>query len=193
MHRWFGPSARLALSVLLTAVASGCGLLDDPPTGGASSSSTPSSPAGPSTTAPDTAVVTTMVSPEPKAEVEPGPASEGALLLRADLVGAAAVPGPGDADGSARLIVTPDGEDEVCFSLMPVNVGAISGLHLHEGKTGAEGPVVIDLTTPDTDSTRGCPHVDLAALARIAARPGDFYADIHTGDPPAIAVRGQLD
>lgn len=197
MRRWKWPPARLGLSLAIAIVVlAGCGLLDDPPSGGATTtigatvapvvrSSLPE--------AAETSSTTTVDASPPSTVPEGGAAPDGALLLRADLTGAASVPGPGDPDGSARAILTSDEHgDEICFSLIPTNLAAPTGLHVHQGAAGAEGPIVIDLTRPDTNSTRGCMAIPEGALERVVAAPGDFYVDVHTAEPPGVAARGQL-
>lgn len=67
-------------------------------------------------------------------------------------------------------------------------------MHIHEAAAGKSGPIVIPLTTPaasDT-TTKGCSNADATLIGRMAARPGDFYVNVHTTTYPQGAVRGQL-
>jgi len=73
--------------------------------------------------------------------------------------------------------------------------------HIHEGRAGVPGPVVVTFfqpgvnaaSLPDTlSSVAGCVEADPALAARIAARPGGWYVNIHTAEFPAGAIRGQL-
>ena len=123
-----------------------------------------------------------------------------ATTLAATLKGANEVPGPGDPDGRGRALVRLAG-DQACFLLQWSGIGAPTASHIHEGRAGAPGPVVVPFfqpgvnaaSLPDTlSSVAGCVAVDPALAARIAARPGSWYVNIHTADFPAGAIRGQL-
>jgi hypothetical protein len=123
-----------------------------------------------------------------------------AVLLAATLKGANEVPGPGDPDGRGRAVVRLAG-DRACFLLQWSGIGAPTASHIHEGRAGVAGPVVVPLfqpgvnaaSLPDTlSSVAGCVDVDPALAARIAAKPSNWYVNIHTADFPAGAIRGQL-
>jgi CHRD domain len=129
-----------------------------------------------------------------------GKASGKATTLAATLKGANEVPGPGDPDGRGRAVVRLAG-DKACFLLQWSGIGAPTAAHIHEGRAGVAGPVVVlffqpgvnAASLPDTlSSVAGCVDVDPALAGRIAARPGSWYVNIHTADFPAGAIRGQL-
>jgi hypothetical protein len=129
-----------------------------------------------------------------------GGSSGKVTTLAATLKGANEVPGPGDPDGRGRAIVRLAG-DQACFLLQWSGIGAPTASHIHEGRAGTPGPVVVPFfqpgvnaaSLPDTlSSVAGCAEVDPALAARIAARPSDWYVNIHTADFPAGAIRGQL-
>ena len=120
--------------------------------------------------------------------------------LAATLKGANEVPGPGDPDGRGRAFVGLAG-DRACFALEWSGIGAPTAAHIHEGRAGVAGPVVVLFFQPGTNaaslpgtlsSVAGCVDVDPALARRIAARPRDWYVNIHTADFPAGAIRGQL-
>jgi CHRD domain len=120
--------------------------------------------------------------------------------LAATLKGANEVPGPGDPDGRGRAVVRLAG-DQACFLLQWSGIGAPTASHIHEGRAGVPGPVVVPFfqpgvnaaSLPDTlSSVAGCVDVDPALAARIAATPSGWYVNIHTADFPAGAIRGQL-
>jgi hypothetical protein len=120
--------------------------------------------------------------------------------LAATLKGANEVPGPGDPDGRGRAFVGLAG-DRACFALEWSGIGAPTAAHIHEGRAGVAGPVVVLFFQPGTNaaalpgtlsSVAGCVDVDPALASRIAARPRDWYVNIHTADFPAGAIRGQL-
>jgi CHRD domain len=127
-------------------------------------------------------------------------ASGKATLLAASLNGANEVPGPGDPDGRGRAFVRLAGT-KACFVLQWSRITAPTAAHIHAGRAGVAGDVVVlffepganAASLPDTvDSVAGCVDVDRALARKIAAHPRDFYVNIHTADFDAGAIRGQL-
>ncbi len=116
-------------------------------------------------------------------------------LLRAGMTGAAERPNPGDSDGAGTgaFMLSPD-KGRVCFTLAVRNTALPTvGAHIHRGTADQAGPVVVPLQAPGaTGTSSGCATVDAALLREIAQNPAGFYANVHTGDFPAGAVRGQL-
>jgi len=129
--------------------------------------------------------------------VAPGVAAAGdrATLLAASLTGGREVPGPGDPDGSGRAFVRLDG-DRACFLLQWSRISAPTASHIHVGRRGVAGPVVVLFfqgQLPDTlDAVAGCAPADPAVVKAVAANPRDYYVNIHTADFPDGAIRGQL-
>ena len=131
----------------------------------------------------------------------PGAAASGkAVSLAATLKGANEVPGPGDPDGRGRAVVRLAG-DRACFVLRWSGIAAPTAAHIHEGRAGVAGPVVVLFFQPGTNaaslpgtlsSVAGCADVDPALARRIAARPSNWYVNVHTADFPDGAIRGQL-
>jgi hypothetical protein len=120
--------------------------------------------------------------------------------LAATLNGANEVPGPGDPDGRGRAFVKLAG-DTACFALEWSKISAPTAAHIHEGRRGVAGPVVVlffqpgtnAASLPDTlDAVAGCVDVDPAVARKIAASPRDYYVNIHTADFAPGAIRGQL-
>ncbi|MET8139972.1 CHRD domain-containing protein [Sphaerisporangium sp. NPDC005288] len=74
--------------------------------------------------------------------------------------------------------------------------GRPTAFHVHRGKAGVNGPVVIDLLHDGTirgNSAFGSVRVkDLSVLAGIKKNPGNWYANMHTKQFADGAVRGQL-
>ena len=131
----------------------------------------------------------------------PGAAAAGKVIqLSASLKGAREVPGPGDPDGRGRAFVRlADGK--ACFLLQWSKISAPVAAHIHQGRAGVAGPVVVPFFQPGTNaaslpdtlsSVAGCVDVDRGLAGRIAAHPRDFYVNIHTAKFPDGAVRGQL-
>jgi CHRD domain len=131
----------------------------------------------------------------------PGAAAAGKVtLLSASLKGAREVPGPGDPDGRGRAFVRLAG-GKACFLLQWSRISAPVAAHIHEGRAGVAGPVVVPFFQPGTNaaslpdtlsSVAGCVDVDRGLAGRIAAHPRNFYVNIHTAEFPDGAVRGQL-
>ena len=108
------------------------------------------------------------------------------------------------ADGTKR-VGDPDGRggftalvanNQICFGYTVDNIATPVAAHIHRGKPSVAGPVVIPLAPlpagGDPGATSGCTAVDPALAEEILKRPNHFYANVHTGDFPGGAVRGQL-
>lgn len=120
--------------------------------------------------------------------------AEGATRLTATLSGTTEVPA-GDPDGSGSATVNLDvTKRRLCYEVTVHGIDQPVAMHIHEGEAGKSGGIVVPLTTPTANdtTTTGCADVDAALIARIAARPGNYYVNVHTGPFPQGAVRGQL-
>ena len=124
-------------------------------------------------------------------ELAPPPPVE----LFADLTGAAEVPGPGDPDGTGFAVVALFLESgELCASLQVEGIAAATMAHVHVGGGGVAGGIVVTLPTPDADGFgEGCVDgLDPAVLQAIADDPAGHYVNVHNGEFPDGAIRGQL-
>jgi hypothetical protein len=119
----------------------------------------------------------------------------GGVFLAADLVGANEVPGPGDPDGTGRATVRIQG-NVVCFTLEWSKLATVSNAHIHVGAAGVGGGVVVGFFNGNlADSftaVNGCVIGDQAVIDAIVANPAGYYANIHSTEFPAGAIRGQL-
>lgn len=95
---------------------------------------------------------------------------------------------PGDPNGFgiARITVNTD-RDLICYALWVRNVEPTFAAHIHVLPTGA---VVVPLKPPTNGTSSGC-IVDSDADA-IAARPGQYYVNVHNAPYPGGAVTGRL-
>lgn len=64
--------------------------------------------------------------------------------------------------------------------------------HIHTGRPGRAGPVLIALSTAPALHHHGCTHASATALSAIERDPGGYYVNVHSARYPAGAVRGQL-
>ena len=118
-----------------------------------------------------------------------------AKLLVTSLTGAAERPTPGDSDGggTAAFLLFPD-SGKLCYTLAVRNITLpTAGAHIHRGGADEAGPVAVPLQQPLASGTSsGCLTPDAAIVRDIAQNPAGFYANVHTPEFPAGAVRGQL-
>jgi len=105
------------------------------------------------------------------------------------LTGAAEVPGPGDTDGAGLAVLTIDGTT-LRYNVWTQNIAAATAAHVHSGAAGVAGPPVV--TLDHNMLANGSVAITTAVADQIRANPAGFYVDVHTGDFPNGAVRGQL-
>ncbi|HUP47321.1 MAG TPA: CHRD domain-containing protein [Thermoanaerobaculia bacterium] len=117
------------------------------------------------------------------------PAAALAQSYTAVLSGAAEVPGPGDPDGAGLAVITIDGTT-IRYSVLVQNIQAPTQAHIHRGAAGVEGPVVVGLDVNTLAS--GTLAATQSVVAEITANPSGFYVNVHNGEFPAGAIRGQL-
>lgn len=116
--------------------------------------------------------------------------------LRAALSGENEVGSEGDPDGSgtARIRLRPRAQ-KVCWALTWQNIGDPQAAHIHRGDKTENGPVVVNLFLETQQGTEasGCEGgVPRRLIRRIKNHPRNFYVNVHTGDYPSGAIRGQL-
>jgi hypothetical protein len=115
------------------------------------------------------------------------------MHAKANLTGAAEVPGPGDPDGGGTVQVTlnPD-KNEVCYDLTVTKIDEATGAHIHEGAVGKDGPVKVGLDAPKGGSVKGCKTADAAVVKDMMANPANYYVNVHNAAYKNGAIRGQL-
>ena len=117
----------------------------------------------------------------------------GAQTLVARLRGSREVPGPGDPNGKGHVRITlHPAMQMVCARAHWRNLGKPVAAHIHRGRAGVSGDVVVDLTGSVTNGARCAKAVPRPLIRRIATHPKRYYYNIHTRKYPAGAIRGQL-
>lgn len=109
--------------------------------------------------------------------------------LKATLKGSS-VPTKGDPDGRGTATITIKGS-ELCYSLSLSNVEATDGGHIHKGKSGVVGAIIVPLYN-GKEKRKGCKTVSPIMAAQIVDHPSGFYVNLHNKQFPKGAVRGQL-
>jgi hypothetical protein len=106
-----------------------------------------------------------------------------------------AAAGDEDGKGAASLSLDPEA-GTLCFGVVVNNIDGPVAAHIHQGKAGHNGPVVVPLKAPDggnPGAVSGCiENVDRALLHAIHAHPWAYYVNIHTSAYPDGAIRGQI-
>jgi hypothetical protein len=135
--------------------------------------------------------------PSPPASTSPPPAAGGATTaaFRAPLSAAHEVPkpvAPAGAKGMFTATVTTSGASATLR--WKLTFGGLSGpavaAHVHRGKAGKAGPVLLPLCGPCRSGQKGA--VALPKAARRAIESGGTYVNVHTAANEAGEVRGQL-
>jgi hypothetical protein len=101
--------------------------------------------------------------------------------------------------------------NNMSYGLQVENLANITAAHIHIGKEGANGPVVVTLFKADNDTGTGLLNGQLAKGAIMnnmlegplagkavesdlvnAIKSGEAYVNVHTVDHPDGAIRGQI-
>lgn len=104
------------------------------------------------------------------------------------------VVGGGDPDGMGDVEISVSDElGQVCWDVNDIrNIGPITGIHVHRGAAGVNGPVVFPLEMSNEGGIQGCADASQWAQDLIEGAPGAFYVQAHTAEYPNGAIRGQL-
>jgi hypothetical protein len=115
-------------------------------------------------------------------------ASQKVGSLHATLVGKAETP-KGDPDGRGTAEIRITGR-RVCWEIKVSKVQTIVAAHIHKGRPGVEGPVVVPFGK--VFRSKGCTTTTAALAAAIERTPAAYYVNVHNAKYPAGALRGQL-
>src|SRR4051812_34596907 len=98
----------------------------------------------------------------------------------------------GDPNGKGTAKVTLNSSTgKVCFKLTWSGIGTPTASHIHKGKKGVSGPVVIPFFGGAAKHS-GCVKVDKKLIRQIQRTPGSYYVNLHNAKYPGGALRGQL-
>jgi hypothetical protein len=117
-----------------------------------------------------------------------------AVMTGAKEVDATGQTGTGDSNGRGSFSATLDGR-QLCYGIQVKNINDPVAAHIHRGGPDVAGPVVQTLEHPtsgDPGASSACVRVSRSLARSLRNRPGRFYVNVHTGDLPNGAVRGQL-
>jgi hypothetical protein len=101
----------------------------------------------------------------------------------------------GDQDAFGTATVVLKSATAVCVSITVVNLATPTLAHIREQKAGVNGPIVLQLTPPSAGNpgiSSECVSVAKDLGNRTRKNPEQFYVNVHTGEFPGGAIRGQL-
>jgi CHRD domain len=105
------------------------------------------------------------------------------------------VPGPGDKDGSGHAVVKVY-KAKVCYGLAVQRIKPAMAAHIHKGRAGVAGPVVVPTDgssfKPPRPTSSGCEAIPLALSKKLRQNPSQYYVNVHNKPYPDGAIRGQL-
>jgi hypothetical protein len=113
--------------------------------------------------------------------------------LKASLTGSAEAPDPGAPSGTGTATLTLNNTTgRVCwtFSALKNLAGTPNSAHIHKGKAGKAGPVLVPLGA--AYKRQGCTMASVTLVQQILAHPGRYYVNVHNARYPGGAARGQL-
>lgn len=113
-------------------------------------------------------------------------------VYRLAMSGRAETP-PGARHGSGVAVIAIHPGSVVCWRFAHLHGFASATVaHIHTGRPGTAGPVLVPLSTGPALHHRGCTHASAAAITAIERDPRGHYLNIHSAGYAAGAVRGQL-
>src|SRR3954470_19967169 len=112
--------------------------------------------------------------------------------LTTSMKGGSAETPKGDPNGKGTAKFTLNtSTGKVCFKLTWSAIGNPVAAHIHKGKKGVAGPVVVPFFG-GTAKHSGCVKASKSLVAKIAKSPAGYYVNVHTQAFPGGAIRAQL-
>jgi hypothetical protein len=145
--------------------------------------------AGPATAA-DPAAAPAAAADAAAAPAAPAGPTFSATMTGANEVDNSGAGSKGDLKGNASFTARVD-KGQLCYKLSWKGVDDPTMAHIHKGVAGSNGPVYIGLSDFDNGGEH-CEDLDKERLDALTAHPEDYYVNIHNGDFPGGALRGQL-
>ncbi len=103
-------------------------------------------------------------------------------------------PEGGDPNGRGSFTAIVDG-NRLCYGLTNRNIEDPGAAHIHRGRAGVAGDVVVPLDQPssgDPGASSDCVRVERSLAQAILGNPNRYYVNVHTAALPDGAIRGQL-
>ena len=123
------------------------------------------------------------------------PASAQTTWFSSSLSGDRVTGDPGDSDGWGVTAVGIDGST-THYYIWVTDLSMPTAAHIHSGVAGSSGGIAIDLDASFTEVSNNTyvaqGSVTDGSTATLLSTPGSFYVNVHNGDHPAGAVRGQV-
>jgi hypothetical protein len=114
-------------------------------------------------------------------------------VLAATLSGANEVPAIDPPSTGTAAVRIDSASGEVCYDVRSTDITAATGMHIHRGAVGVNGPIVVDFNAADLNAGgERCTTATSALASEIAGNPAGFYVNVHTTANPGGAIRGQL-
>ncbi len=108
---------------------------------------------------------------------------------------AKAPPGPGDPNGHGQAVIKVY-KARVCYTLRVSGIAPATLAHIHKGRAGVAGPVVVPTDgssfKPPRPTSSGCEAIPLALSKKLRQNPSQYYVNVHNKPYPDGAIRGQL-
>ncbi len=104
-------------------------------------------------------------------------------------------PGPGDPNGHGHAVVKVY-QARVCYTLSARGIKPATLAHIHKGRKGVAGAVVVPTDgssfKPPRPTSSGCEAISKRLSMKLRHKPSHYYVNVHNKPYPEGAIRGQL-
>jgi hypothetical protein len=105
-------------------------------------------------------------------------------------------PNAGDPNGWGSATIILRNRTSLCYAILVTGIETPIAAHIHEARAGQNGPIVQSLSAPAAGNpgrSSGClTPTDAGLIGRLRSNASNFYINVHDGEFPGGAVRGQL-